>query len=418
MNVFQREIVIHFYFFCDSDTQGDSNTDDDGKSVSLISELKSAGNIIDLPTKGISTVQGKVVDQDSDGIGDGLDLSGDGNGNLNYDITGYLNSFSKSLAETVVFTVAGEDTIEFYFILVDGAIAIAQSDDDPVADVLVIYSNGIVTGLDFVSTADVPVDILFISEIIPAFTETLPEDEQPYIYLAMSSDNSNAKTGLNNDFSDWQVPLGDGLSITGKIMNIGQADLELTGNPVVSVIGPDSAEFSVGGTPSDTVAPGDNTEFQLTFTPISSGAKTATLSIPSNAGDLNVAIEAIGTAPEIEAVYEEGIPLIEYLPGSTFDFGTLANPDVATVTFVITNTGTTDLVIIDVTLSGVNPTSFLINSVPDSSVPVDGTATVVVEYALAATLQNDAILTIVSNDAYDEVDESDYDINLSGFRNS
>ena len=82
--------------------------------------------------------------------------------------------------------------------------------------------------------------------------------------------------------------LGQTVPLVFTIRNPGTSNLTLSGSPTVSISGTDAALFSVVAQPAaTTLAPSGSTTFQINFTPPSSGAKSAALSIASNDDDEN-----------------------------------------------------------------------------------------------------------------------------------
>ena len=84
-----------------------------------------------------------------------------------------------------------------------------------------------------------------------------------------------------------QVVVGSTADLVFTIKNTGSADLTLGGTPKVAVGGTDAALFTVTSTPASPVVPGGSTTFTLRFAPVTTGAKTASLSIINNDGSKN-----------------------------------------------------------------------------------------------------------------------------------
>ncbi len=76
-------------------------------------------------------------------------------------------------------------------------------------------------------------------------------------------------------------------SHTFTLQNSGTLALNLSGTPVVTLSGPNAADFSVSLQPVSPVAPGDSTTFSVTFTPSADGLRQATLSIASDDSNEN-----------------------------------------------------------------------------------------------------------------------------------
>jgi len=75
--------------------------------------------------------------------------------------------------------------------------------------------------------------------------------------------------------------------ITFTIQNLGTSNLNLTGTPRVAISGTHAGMFTVSMQPTSPVAPAGTTTFTITFTPSSTGAKTATVTIANNDANEN-----------------------------------------------------------------------------------------------------------------------------------
>ncbi|OIO89861.1 MAG: hypothetical protein AUJ92_20345 [Armatimonadetes bacterium CG2_30_59_28] len=86
---------------------------------------------------------------------------------------------------------------------------------------------------------------------------------------------------------------------TFTIRNTGSADLNLTGDPKVTITGDHAADFSVTEQPTSPVASeGGTTTFQVTFDPTATGTRTATINIANDDSDENpyeFAVQGTGT---------------------------------------------------------------------------------------------------------------------------
>ncbi|MDX1773123.1 GEVED domain-containing protein [Oceanihabitans sediminis] len=70
---------------------------------------------------------------------------------------------------------------------------------------------------------------------------------------------------------------------TYSIQNIGLADLNLTGTPIVEITGTNPGDFTVNMQPSTTTLSSNATsDFEITFTPLADGLRTAIVSISNN----------------------------------------------------------------------------------------------------------------------------------------
>lgn len=81
------------------------------------------------------------------------------------------------------------------------------------------------------------------------------------------------------------VQVGSSQTFVFYIRNVGLANLVLTTPTQVAVSGADAAQWSLAAQPSTPVAPGSAVTFSLTFTPTTTGNKTALLTILSDDAD-------------------------------------------------------------------------------------------------------------------------------------
>jgi hypothetical protein len=174
---------------------------------------------------------------------------------------------------------------------------------------------------------------------------------------------------------------------TFTISSTGTTDLVIGS---IIITGTNASEFStLNDTCSgQTLAPSGSCTVQVIFSPTSAGAKSANLSVPSNAPTLNVPLSGTGTMPGISA------------SPPNYDFGNVIVGSVqASQTFTITNTGTADLIIGIVTFTGTNAPEF---AKPDDNcsshtLAPSGSCTVRVIFSPTSAGAKSANLTIPSN---------------------
>jgi hypothetical protein len=119
-------------------------------------------------------------------------------------------------------------------------------------------------------------------------------DENPYTF-SLTGTGTGTTPEINVNQAGTDIASGSGSynfgSITATtssspvsftIENLGSADLSLTGTPKVEISWADDGLFTVGTQPESPVAPGFPTSFTITFTPASTGLKTATVTIVNN----------------------------------------------------------------------------------------------------------------------------------------
>ena len=153
------------------------------------------------------------------------------------------------------------------------------------------------------------------------------------------SDGDNTP-GLADDTDFGAAPVEGGQVVrTFTIENAGDATLNLSGDPRVSVSG-DVADFTVTVQPSDTVAVGGSTTFQVTFDPSATGQRTATLSIAnddSNENPYDFAIQGQGA----------GAGLVSATGGTISDVGGYRiHTFTSNGTFQVTDGGSADVLIV------------------------------------------------------------------------
>lgn len=88
------------------------------------------------------------------------------------------------------------------------------------------------------------------------------------------------------------------VSHTFSIENSGNAELTLTGTPIVSISGANAADFTVTAQPTSPVSQSGLTTFTVEFNPSATGQRTATISIANNDSDENpytFAVKGTGT---------------------------------------------------------------------------------------------------------------------------
>ena len=124
-------------------------------------------------------------------------------------------------------------------------------------------------------------------EFVPTRLE-LSGNNQP-----IADGSSTPNTANNTDFGSGA--LGQPIVRTFTITNPGDADLRLAGTPAVTISGAAASDFSVTQVPTTPVAPRSSTTLGITFTPSAAGARTATVSITSNASDTPFTFAVSGT---------------------------------------------------------------------------------------------------------------------------
>ncbi len=120
-------------------------------------------------------------------------------------------------------------------------------------------------------------------------------NENPYTFTVTGIGNSptapeiNLRQGVTNIASGGSYAFGSqaaatsSAAVTFTIENTGNADLTLSGTPRVAISGTNAAEFTVDQTATTSpVGAASSTTFTITFSPTSTGAKSATITIAND----------------------------------------------------------------------------------------------------------------------------------------
>ena len=220
--------------------------------------------------------------------------------------------------------------------------------------------------------------------------EVLPPD------IAISQQGLNIPSGGSKQLTAADV--GSYADTSFDIRNTGAATLLLTGAPIVSLTGPDVANFSIITQPSASVAPGGSTSFVVRFTPASGGQKNALITIANNDADETPYQFAVyGEAPPPDIVILSPIPVQD---GEDLNMGGVLNGDTLDVTFAINNPGGTPLTLHGsprVAIGGADAALFTVLSQPADTVPPHGIAVFTVRFSPLTVGTKHASLIVLSN---------------------
>ncbi|MFO1486771.1 MAG: choice-of-anchor D domain-containing protein [Verrucomicrobiaceae bacterium] len=196
---------------------------------------------------------------------------------------------------------------------------------------------------------------------------------------------------------------------TFTIRNDGTANLS---GLAVTVDGTAAGDFSAGSLGSNDLAPGASTTFTVTFTPSTTGLRSASLHIASNDEDENpfdIALDGTGVSPEITIEQPAGTALVDGT--ANVDFGTrIVGSLPATRTFTLRNDGTATLNSIGLTIDGAQSTDFTVSPPLPATLAPGASTTFTVSFTPGASGSRTAALHIASSDA----DENPFDITVSG----
>ena len=174
---------------------------------------------------------------------------------------------------------------------------------------------------------------------------------------------------------------------TFTVTNTGTANLVIG---TITLTGTDPTQFSKqnDNCSGQTVAPSGTCTVQAVFSPTSAGGMSANLSIPSNAPTVNVPLSGTGTVPGSS------------VSPSSYNFGAVVvGSSSGAQTFTVTNTGTANLVIGTITLTGTDPGQFSKqnDNCSGQTVAPSGTCTVQAVFSPTSAGGMNANLSIPSN---------------------
>lgn len=213
------------------------------------------------------------------------------------------------------------------------------------------------------------------------------------------------------------------------IVNNGNANLSLTGTPIIAISGPDAAEFSVENDPSSIISGGGGKDdFQLRFSPTTEGVKNAIISISHNVDatpyTFAISAQGVNSAFPVLSVSTTGYEIANNDPiPSQGDELFMGITDVSTsiaVNYVIRNNGTANLELTAVgdliEIGGANPSNFRYDDTnpPNASIAPGGFTTFTIFFEPDASLLRTAIVTIETNDAT----QNPFKFGISGFGGS
>jgi YD repeat-containing protein len=201
--------------------------------------------------------------------------------------------------------------------------------------------------------------------------------------------------------------VGSYIDQTFTIENLGDANLILSGSPIITISGPNANQFSVQQQPASPVSPSQTTTFKIRFQPTSPGIKTAAISIANNDMDENpYDITLYGN-------FEPEIYIWQAPDGGSWDFGTIKIGDFWQETFTIQNVGNDNLTLSGspiVSITGPDWDQFSVEQQPGSLISPGGTTTFVIRFSPTSEGPNTAAISIANNDW----NENPYDIMLLG----
>ncbi|GEM_PF-3075702 len=207
-------------------------------------------------------------------------------------------------------------------------------------------------------------------------------------------------TGSTHDFGTLLLGRSP-LSTTFTLANLGTYNLLLTGNPKLTVSGPNPDDFRISGPTLSSIASGAQTEFTVTFAPTSLGSKAITISIPNNDGNespyiLNLQGQGLTPLLKISQAVTE-IP-----NGHEFNLGEVAVQHQVSYPFTIENSGNTELHLVGdppVSITGAKDHGFTVDtSLINSTIPPGAKTQFTLNFQASNLGPKTASLTLFNDD--------------------
>ncbi len=262
--------------------------------------------------------------------------------------------------------------------------------------------------------------------ILNADTIERPEIDVRGNGLSIADGDPSPDPADGTDFGSVELG-GTPVTHTFVVHNVGDADLQLTGNPLVTIGGVAAGDFVVTQPAGATVAPDSSVSFDVTFTPTALGSRSASVTIANDDSDesgytfwiLGVGVEA--PAPEIDITglglsIADGDTTPQTLDNTDFGDALVAG-GVVTHAFTVTNLGDATLNLTGqpiVQVTGVDAGDFAVTVQPVSDTVAPGVANSVdfqIAFDPSAGGERRATVTVLSDDA----DESPYTFDIIGF---
>lgn len=229
-----------------------------------------------------------------------------------------------------------------------------------------------------------------------------------YATISRGGITSNICVCLGEVEPELNVTNGGVAVASGGSINVGSSEVGTLLNTVIvlnndgieqitglsaGVAGADAAQFSLT-TPTSTINAGSSQNLTIGFTPTSTGAKSTTLTIPSNDPDspYTISLSGTGVQREINVKYSG----TSYDSGSNVEVGSVTAGTPSQFTLTVENTGTSSLTISSAPISG---TDWTVVTAPTSPVVAGGSTTMVVQLSTTTAGASVGTVTINSNDA-------------------
>lgn len=223
-----------------------------------------------------------------------------------------------------------------------------------------------------------------------------------------------------NDGSDYGTVSVVNGSVTAAFLLYNEGDQNLSvSTPTITGLG--TADFTIVGQPAATVLPDSLTTLIITYDPVASGLRTATVTFGNNDPAANPFVfniqgMAAGTGtPEVNVLSSANVAIADgaATPSAAdeTDFGVVQiSTGQASHTFRIANDGSGDLTLAEPTITGAHSPDFSIIAAPALTVAPGNQTTMTIRFTPSAAGIRTALVAFQNNDS----DESPYDFAIQG----
>jgi hypothetical protein len=227
----------------------------------------------------------------------------------------------------------------------------------------------------------------------------ITEEGTLFVYAGTASSLEIANDSKGYTFSDTYTNQTSEVSIT--IKNTGTGIINLTGKPYIKLDGATTV-FSVSTPPeSSTISSGKSISFKIKFSPLNATENYVYVLIPNNsknAPDFSFTVYGKGMRPKpVASVFYSDMEISQ---NGTINAGDALLSRSKSIEIIIKNTGAEPLTIdtVNIAITGTNKTAFTKSTNPSGTISVGSQTSFFIECSPTEPGENNAILTIPTND--------------------
>jgi type IX secretion system substrate protein/HYDIN/CFA65/VesB family protein len=144
------------------------------------------------------------------------------------------------------------------------------------------------------------------------------------------------------------------------------------------------------------ISAGQTQNIKVRFSPTSTAAKTATLNIANNSSDVpnkTISLQGNGT--------DHATKTLAVLPDGSYNFGNKTITEIVAEAFTLTNTGSSNLALSKVSISGINSSDFSLSlpETPPYDIPSNGGSSIIIANFKPGTVGSKTAKLIIANNA-------------------